>query len=412
MENATEPSADLDRLLARAVACNPALAATDFDRRDRALRSIVAALKENFQDILEANTLDLEASRELGVAEILIHWLKLTPERLHRQIEMLERLGKFAPAYHLAYLGQKLPQGNSYSQVKPVGTIAWIYESLPELAILAAGMTIATGNTAAIYGGIEAWHSHQKIVESIQQGLASAELPADAIQIVPPHGQNLSELVTHNRSISLAIAHGRPALVDRIAHQASVPLLRSTVGNCYLYWGANTNLESVRQAICDSHIGEPEAINAIEKILVHPDRKPTSLTTMWKSLQEKGFELRGDRELVANYGEYLTLAEDSEWRQPYLRKIVAFKMVSGVDEAISIIDSHGSNRSDCIFTDSHQESHLFLNRVRSACIYVNASPRFYRDRQGYNNVCFGMSAVRGSIGLECLVRHQRAIVNN
>jgi glutamate-5-semialdehyde dehydrogenase len=115
---------------------------------------------------------------------------------------------------------------------------------------------------------------------------------------------------------------------------------------------------------------------------------------------------------VANYGEYLTLAEDSEWRQPYLRKIVAFKMVSGVDEAISIIDSHGSNRSDCIFTDSHQESHLFLNRVRSACIYVNASPRFYRDRQGYNNVCFGMSAVRGSIGLECLVRHQRAIVNN
>jgi glutamate-5-semialdehyde dehydrogenase len=410
MDNATAHS-DLTQLLQQIVACDRILATADTDRLNLAIRSMVAALKDSFQDILEANTLDLEASRGLTVSELPIDWLKLTPERLQRYIDILERLSRFAPAYNVAYIGQKLPQGNSYNQVKPVGAIAWIYESLPELTILAAGMTIATGNTAAIYGGEEVWHSNRAIVESIQRGLERAELPPQAIQIVPPSPANLAALVTHDRYLSLAIAHGRPTLVDRTAKQASVPLLRSTIGNCYLYWGANTDLDLVRKAILDSHIGEPEAVNAIEKVLIHPDRKPTSLTSMWKSLQDKGFELRGDRDLVASYGEYLTLAEDSEWRQPYLRKTIAFKLVSGVDEAISTIDAHGSNRCDCIFTDSHLESHRFLNRVRSACIYVNTSPRFYRDRQGYNNVCFGMSGVRGAIGLECLVRHQRAIVN-
>ena len=118
----------------------------------------------------------------------------------------------------------------------------------------------------------------------------------------------------------------------------SKSILPAAIANCYLYWGANGDLDLVRHAICDSHVGEPDAVNAIEKVLIHVDRQPASLTLLWKNLTDKGFQLRGERELVSNYGEYLQLAQDGEWQHPYLRKIIAFKQVESVDEAVATID--------------------------------------------------------------------------
>ncbi len=171
------------------------------------------------------------------------------------------------------------------------------------------------------------------------------------------------------------------------------------------------NLEIVRQAICDSHVGEPDAVNAIEKVLIHRDRSSTSLTTLWNSLKEKGFILHGDRELVASHGEYLQLAQDREWYQPYLRKIVAFKLVDNVDVAIATIDRYSSGHADCIVTDSYVETQQFVAGIDSACVFVNASPRFYRHQRGGDRIWLGMSnypgSQRGAIGLAALVANQQ-----
>lgn len=410
MENASaNPS--LASVLNQSVRAGQHLALTSSKQRERAIESMATALRAAFQDILEANTLDLEASRELGISDLLLEWLKLTPERLQRYIDLLSRLGEIASMYGNAEIGAQASDRHSYSQVKPLGTIAFIYEALPELATLVAGMSIKTGNSLILRGGAEATHSNLAIATALRSGLEQAELHPDAIQVVDSTPSVLYELLTHTQTIDLAIAYGRPSLIHQATQQATVSILPAAIGNCYLYWGANGDLDLVRQAICDSHVGEPDAVNAIEKVLIHADRPPTSLTLLWKNLKDRGFHLRGDRELASNYSEYLRLAQDGEWQNPYLRKVIAFKMVESVDDAVATIDRFSSGHADCIVTDSYLETQKFVAGINSACVYINASPRFYRHQRGSDRIWLGMSnnriSQRGAIGLSALMATQQ-----
>ena len=161
---------------------------------------------------------------------------------------------------------------HSYSQVKPLGTIAFIYEALPELGAIAAGMSIKTGNSMILRGGAETQHTNSAIAVALRRGLEQTDLPPDAIQIIDSNPRLLYELLAHTQQVNLAICYGRPSLIHQVTQQATVSILPAAIGNCYLYWGANGNLELVRHAICDSHVGEPDAVNAIEKVLIHTDR--------------------------------------------------------------------------------------------------------------------------------------------
>jgi glutamate-5-semialdehyde dehydrogenase len=372
---------------------------------------MATSLRAAFHDILEANTLDLEASRESDISNLLLEWLKLTPERLQRYIDLLHRLGELSSMYGSTDLGSQGGDRHSYSQVKPLGTVAFIYEALPELGAIAAGMSLKTGNSIILCGGIEAQQTNLAISIALRIGLEQADLPIDAIQLVDSSPSLFYELLTHTQQVNLVIPYGRPSLIHQVTQQATVSILPAAIGNCYLYWGANGSLELVRHAICDSHVGEPDAVNAIEKVLIHTDRSSTSLTTLWKSLKDKGFQLYGDQELAANYGEYLQLAQDEEWSQPYLRKIIAFKSVESVDEAIATIDRCSSGHADCIITDSYLETQQFVAGISSACVYINASPRFYRHERGSDRIWLGMSnhhgSQQGAIGLAALIATQQ-----
>ncbi len=413
MENANDPPSLAD-ILDRSVRVRKVLAATDIRHRERGIAAMAVALKAAFQDILEANTLDLEASRQIEISDLLLEWLKLTPERLQRYIDLLDRLGELP-----AVMGSNCASGRadgrqSYTQVKPLGTIAFLYEALPQLAILVAGMSIKTGNSLILRGGAEAQHSNLAIFTALKIGLERADLPSEAIQFVDASPSVAYSLLTNTKQVNLAIAYGRPSSTQQATLQATVPILPAAIGNCYLYWGANGDLDLVRHAICDSHVGEPDAVNAIEKVLIHADRQPASLTLLWKNLKDKGFQLRGDRELVATYGDYLRFAPDAEWQQPYLRKIVAFKIVESLDVAVATIDRFSNGHADCIITDSYLEIQQFVAGVKSANIYINTSPRFYRHQRGTDRLWLGMSSAggarAGAIGLSSLLGTQQAIV--
>jgi glutamate-5-semialdehyde dehydrogenase len=410
MEHASaNPS--LASVLYQSVQAGRYLALTNSKQREQAIESMAAALRAAFQDILEANTLDLEASREQGISDLLLEWLKLTPERLQRYIDLLHRLGELSSAYGSSDLGSQASDRHSYRQVKPLGTVAFIFEALPELGAIAAGMSIKTGNSIILRGGAEAQHTNLAISIALRIGLEQANFPSNAVQLVNSSPSILYELLTHTQQVNLVIPYGRPSLIHQVTQQATVSILPAAIGNCYLYWGANGNLDLVRHAICDSHVGEPDAVNAIEKVLIHTDRSSTSLIMLWKSLKDKGFQLHGDRELVSNYSEYLKPAQDSEWYQPYLRKIIAFKSVRSVDEAISTIDRYSSGHADCIVTDSYLETQQFVAGINSACVYINASPRFYRHQRGSDRIWLGMSnyhgSQRGAIGLSALMATQQ-----
>jgi glutamate-5-semialdehyde dehydrogenase len=382
--------------------------------RSRAVQAMARSLKGQQDDILEANTLDLEMSREMAVPDLLLDWLKLTPERIQNTVQILQHLSELPdPIGRVMTANFQVDQCQTYSQLMPLGVIALVYEAFPELSAIAAGLCIKTGNSLILKGGSEASHSNGVIAQALQEAIEDAGLPSGCLQSLPAdQGSSIRDLVMHDRYLNLVIPYGRPSLVQQVVRQSAAPVLKSAMGNCYLYWSPSGNLESARWMILDSHMSEPDPVNAIEKVLIHRQQNPSSLAMLWSSLREKGFEIRGDATLVSEFPE-LTLSEDAEWSQAYLDRIVAFKVVDSLEGAITWVNHHSSGHADCLATESYQESRKFALGVNSASTYINASPRFYRNPKRGDAIFLGMSNQkghrRGLISLETLTTTKHII---
>lgn len=382
--------------------------------RSRALHYMADALRERQDDILEANTLDLEVSREMAIPDLMLDWLKLTPERLQLAAQIIKNLADLPdPTQQMLNNAPYLGGGHFHCQFVPLGVIALVYESFPELGAIAAGLCIRAGNSLILKGGGEASQSNHIIVETLQLALERAELQQHCIQLIPiDQGDTIRTLVTQDEFVNLVIPYGRTSLVQQVMRQATVPVLKTAIGNCYLYWAVSGELDVVCWMISDSHHGEPDAVNAVEKVIIQQDYDPTLLVALFKTLAEKGFELRGDKTLVSEFTE-LNLADDQEWDQAYLKPIIAFKVVSGLEEAIAWINRHSSGHADCIATESYSESRRFATGIGSAAVYVNASPRFYRNPKRGNPIALGMSNQkghrRGPISVDALMTIKRIV---
>jgi glutamate-5-semialdehyde dehydrogenase len=401
----------------RAYQASLKLGITKGAERSRAVQAMATALKRSFDDILDANTMDLEVSREMAMPELILDWLKLTPERLQTTVEILQRLGELSdPIRRVRNADYQLQDSQTYSQLMPLGVIALIYESFPELGAIAAGLCIKTGNSLILKGGSEASHSNAVIAQVLQSAVEESDLPFGCLEILSAEqGAVVRDLVTQDHYLNLVIPYGRPSLVQQIVRLSTAPVLKSAMGNCYLYWSASGGLDMARGMILDSHASEPDPVNAIEKVLIHRDSKPSSLRTLWNSLKEKGFEIKGDAELVEAFPE-LKLAGDSEWNGAYLNKTVAFKVINSLEAAIAWINQYSSGHADCIVTESYQESRQFALGVNSASTYINASPRFSRNPSRGDSVFLGMSNQRGHrrglISLETLTTVKHIVQGN
>jgi glutamate-5-semialdehyde dehydrogenase len=375
--------------------------------RSRAVLAMAQAITRSFDDILEANTLDLEASREMAVPDLILDWLKLTPKRLEMAVDILQRLGELSdPLRRVRHGDYQLDDSQTYTQLMPLGVIAFIYEAFPELGAIAAGLCIKTGNSLILKGSTEASHSNAAIANALLSAVTEVGLPAGCLQLITEeHGTSIRDIVTQDQCLNLVIPYGRSSLIQQVVRHSTSPVLKSAIGNCYLYWSPNGSLEMVRWLIIDSHQSEPDPVNAIEKVLIHRQALPSSLTTLWNSLKEKGFEIKGDAELVEAFPQ-LQLAKDGEWQSAYLTKTVAFKLIDSLEAAISWINRYSSGHADCIVTESYQESRQFALGVNSASSYINASPRFSRNPSRGESVFLGMSNQkghrRGLISLESL----------
>lgn len=286
---------DLAALLQRVREASLELAHTKSQERDRGLQILADCLKAQQNAILEANTLDLEASREMAIPDIVLGWLKLTPERLQTTVRILQQLAglpdpleqRISSAYHLDH-------AQTYCQRVPLGSIALVYEAFPELAMIAAGICLKTGNSLILRGGSEASHTNSSLAQLFQITLEEARLPQGALEALPAdRAVSIKELVSQDQVINLVIPYGRPSLVQQVVRQATMPVLRMAMGNCYLFWSASGSGEVARLMILDSHQGSPDPVNAIEKVLLHPNLNRSLLMVLWNSLKERGFELRG-----------------------------------------------------------------------------------------------------------------------
>ncbi|MBE7381568.1 MAG: aldehyde dehydrogenase family protein [Leptolyngbya sp. SIO1E4] len=379
-----------------------------------ALADAAKALRAASDKILEANTLDLEASLEMAVPGLVLEWLKLTPERLNTAITLLERLANLDSVTSFACRSDlaTAPTSHSYVLGEPLGVVAFVYEALPELAIVAAGLCLRTGNGLILKGGHEASQTNQAIATAFQTAFAQTGLPEHTILMISPsEGEAARRWLMQTPDLDLVIPYGRASLVQQVMREANSPSLSTAIGNCYLYWAHTAPAEAVAKIVLDSQQGIPEPINGIEKILVDAKVSPNALHELRSLLQAGGLTPEAAKSSPLNA--LHALEDDEIWWHAQLNHAVILAQVPDLPTAIALINEYSHGHADCIVTNSYQESVQFTNQVRSASIYVNASPRFQRNTSQARAIALGMSAQRGlqggRIGLDTLLTHKAVI---
>jgi len=380
--------------------------------RDSLLLEIAHGIKKHKNAILEANTLDLEASREMAVPELVLEWLKLTPERLNNAIECLIQLANLPDPLTL-HVGI-----NGYQRV-PLGVVAFVYEGFPQLGLIAAGMCLKVGNTCILKGGSEGTNTQNAIAAIAKDILLARDFPEACITAVP-QGVALKELIVQEKYLRLVVPYGRPSFVQQVSKQATVSVLPISMGNCYLYLSTSGDLAFAKEIIFNSRKGDPDAVNAIEKVVVHrswldrafSDRK---LGEWLLGLKKQGLALRGCAETTAYFRQFLeetspvnidinpdqheqSIESEDVWGQAYLDETIAIKIVDDTEDAIAWINQYSSGHADVLLTDSLSERDRFVSRVNSSTIFVNAHSRFSRCSRlgdsGNAKVALGMSSLK------------------
>lgn len=384
------------------------------EQTTEALHLATQAFREATDSILEANTLDLEASLEMAVPELVVEWLKLTPERLNTAITILERLANLDSVTSFAYGSQLAiaPTSHSYLLGEPLGVIGFVYEALPELAIVAAGLCLRAGNGLILKGGHEASQTNQAIADVFKSVLTQVDLPENAIlAISPSEGEAARRWLMQTTELDLLIPYGRASLVQQIVREANSPSLSTAIANCYLYWAHTAPADVVAKIILDSQRGNPEPVNGIEKVLVDEKVSAVALKELSHLLQEKNFSTKEVAAPVVT--PMMTPEEEDLWQEAQMNRTVLVSRVPDLASGIALINRYSNGHADCIVTNSYQESVQFANQVRSSSIYINASPRFQRNAAQASAIALGMSAQRGLKGgritLETLLTHKAVV---
>ena len=380
--------------------------------RDNLLLELAESVKKNKNLILEANTLDLEASRDMAVPELVLEWLKLTPERLNNAIECLKQLSNLPDPLTL-HVGI-----NGYQRV-PLGVVAFVYEGFPQLGLIAAGMCLKVGNTIILKGGNEGINTQEAIAAIAKDVLVARNFPEACITSVPK-GVILRELIVQEKYLRLVIPYGRPSFVQQVSKQATVSVLPIAMGNCYLYLSASGNLDFAKEIILHSRKGDPDAVNAIEKVVIHKSWLDHTLDRdlgAWiVSLKKQGLVVRGCARTTTYFREFLeeihsdetdkpsqvlieqAIETEDTWGQAYLDETIAIKIVNDTEEAIAWVNQYSSGHADVLLTDSLSERDRFVSRINSSTIFVNAHSRFNRcAKLGDNSnakIALGMSSLK------------------
>ncbi|MEO1094179.1 MAG: gamma-glutamyl-phosphate reductase [Cyanobacteria bacterium J06638_28] len=356
------------------------------------LQLIVQTVSDERNTILEANTLDLEASLEMAVPSLILEWLKLTPERLSASLAVVERLRLTQPYLHgypLAAEPTASRHTHRYSLNAPLGVVALVYEALPELAIVAAALCLSTGNSLILKGGHEASQTNQAIADVLQKVLVKANLPEYTIlAISPSEGEAARRWLTQTPDLDLLIPYGRAGLVQKVVREAHSPALSTAIGNCYLYWGNTAPAELVAQMVIDSYKGDPEPVNCIEKVLVNAKVPPNTLSEFHHRLERASLTVQE----CACPPEGIKTVDDAElWYQARLNHTIISSRVPNLAAAVAIINECSYQHACCIASNTYSETMQFVGEVQSATTYINTSPRFQRNAAQPNEIALGMS---------------------
>ena len=397
-------------LLTRAKGAKAAMALADTDRKNKALLAMAEELLAGQEEILAANALDLQAAKGT-VSDVMLDRLALSAERIAGMAEGIRQVAALPdPVGRVLHRAQR-PDGLVIERTAvPMGVIAIIYESRPNVTSDAAALALKAGSACVLRGGKEAHRSAAAIVTCLKRGLDRAGLPTDALALVEDTSRtSANELMTATGLVDLLIPRGGAGLIRACVDNATVPVIETGTGICHIYVDKEADMDMALDIVTNAKCSRPSVCNAAEVCLVHKDIAPEFLPRFRQRLVDERraagqipVELRLD-ERAAKMIEGVPAGE-ADFDTEFLDYIMAVRVVDSVEDAMDHIAAHSTGHSECIVTDHEETARLFLNGVDAAAVYHNASTRF-TDGGEFGLGCeMGISTqklhARGPMGLE------------
>jgi glutamate-5-semialdehyde dehydrogenase len=378
--------------------------ASDETRRS-ALAAIAAAIRSSAGAIVEANGRDLASLRDRPPA--FRDRLTLTPDRVEALAHALEDIAALPDPVGATIDVRRRPNGMEVRRVRvPIGVVAMIYESRPNVTVDAAGLCLRSGNAVILRGGAESRHSDEALEQAIAAGLRAVGLPESSATLLSRRDYDaIRDLVRLDGLVDLVIPRGGPALIRLVTEHARVPVLKHDRGVTHLFVDRDADVEMAVRLIVNAKTNRPSTCNALEKVLVDAPAAPAVIPPLAAALRAAGVEVRGDPE-ARRWAAEITPATDEDWDAEYLDLVLAIRVVDGFDAAVQHIRRYGTGLADAIVTRDRARAERFVREVDSAAVLVNASTRLVDGGEFGMGAEVGISTnrlhARGPMGLEDL----------
>jgi glutamate-5-semialdehyde dehydrogenase len=373
----TERTEEMSRLARAARRAARIVAKAPAASRIAALGAIADALDAQQRDILEANARDLAAAEAARTSAAMVDRLRLTDARIAALAAAVREIAAAPEVVGRIERTETRPSGLEVARVRiPLGVVLMIYEARPNVTVDAAALCLKAGNACILRGGREALESNRALLRAVQAGLATAGLPAAAVQLVPTTDREaIAELVKLDELIDLCIPRGGEGLIRYVAEHARVPVIKHYKGVCHVYVHGAADLAMAERIVENAKVQRPGVCNALETLLVDRTVAQQFIPSLVNRLAPR-VELRGDDTVQRIGGSLVKPASEDDWYAEYLDLVLAVRVVDGLDAAIAHIEKYGSSHTEAIVTTDPAAAERFVRDVDSSTVVVNASTRF------------------------------------
>ena len=414
--NTTDVTAYMQNVGKEARAASRALAAANTGDKNAALMAIHEVLKSAKQDILAANTVDMDNGQKNDLDAALLDRLELNDARFDGMLQGLKDVAALPdPIGEVTDMTYR-PSGIHLGKMRvPLGVVGMIYESRPNVTLEAASLALKSGNAIILRGGSEAFESNQAIARCILEGLKNVGMSEYSVQVLETTDRAaVGELITMTEYVDVIVPRGGKGLIERISRDARVPVIKHLDGNCHTFIDSDADPKIAINVSVNAKTHRYGTCNTMETLLVDEAIADELLPKIAEAIVEadNAMQLRLDGKAQAILNDNTTLkghlsaATAEDWDTEYLAPILAIKILSGIDEAIEHINTHGSHHTDVIITDNYTKSQRFIREVDSASVMINASSRFADGFEYGLGAEIGISTdkihARGPVGLEGL----------
>ncbi len=393
------------------------LSVASTEDKNRILKAIANALRENCDEIIKANAIDIENGRNNGMSEALLDRLMLNADRVEGMAQGVEGVIALPDPVGKVIWETERPNGLKIKRVSsPLGVIGIIYEARPNVTSDAASLAIKSGNTAILRGGKEAFNSNSAITDIMRNAIEKEGFNPDIVELVRDTSRDsATALMKMNKYVDVLIPRGSAKLINAVVENSTVPVIETGAGNCHIYVDEFADIDMATEIVFNAKTQRISVCNTAESLLIHKNIAELALIAIKAKLDEKNVTLYGD-EIACEICPDIEKATEDDWATEYLDYKMSVKIVSSLEEAIEHIRKYSTGHSESIITENTENAEKFMNLVDSSAVYHNASTRFTDGGEFGFGAEIGISTQklhsRGPLGLEQLNSFKYKIYGN